>query len=279
MAFPTDAGRPGRGLRALTGPRLAAFAPRLAEAAAAVVIGLLAARIIWFVLYGASPALDLPVRSAEAAATRGAVSATARPADIFRDASRPQAEISEDALPRTSLDLVLYGVRAGADPRSGSAIIEAGAAGQRAIPAGGRIAEGVTLEEIREDRVIISRRGVREALMLRAREGDAAPGAASQPAAPAATASGEAPLPRLMDGLRAHSEDGAFAGIRVEDDPVPDLISALGLQAGDIITALDGHALDTPEARAILSSFPRQAPAELTVRRRGETISLRASQP
>jgi type II secretion system protein C len=243
------------------------------------VIGLLAARIIWFALYGASPALDLPVRSGETVGTRGAVSATARPADVFRDASRPQAEVSEDALPRTSLDLVLYGVRAGGDPRAGSAIIEAGADGQRAIAAGGRIAEGVTLEEVREDRVIISRRGVREVLMLRPREGDAASEAGSRPAAPPAAASGEAAALRLMDGLRAHTENGGFAGIRVEDDPVPDLISALGLQAGDIITALDGHALDTPEARAILSSFPRQAPAEFTVRRRGETISLRASQP
>jgi general secretion pathway protein C len=170
-------------------------------------------------------------------------------------------------------------VRAGGDPRSGSAIIEAGAAGQRAIPAGGRIAEGVTLEEIREDRVIISRRGVREAVMLRPREGDTASGTASRAPSPPAAASGEVPAPRLMDGFRAHSENGAFAGIRVEDDPVPDVIAALGLQAGDVITALDGHALGTPEARAILSSFPRQAPAELTVRRRGETISLRASQP
>jgi hypothetical protein len=110
MAFPTDAGRPAGGLRALSSARLATFGPRLAEALAAIAIGLLAARIVWFVLYGASPALDLPVRAGEPVAAGGSMSSTARPADIFRDASRPQAPVSAEALPRTSLDLVLYGV-------------------------------------------------------------------------------------------------------------------------------------------------------------------------
>lgn len=250
-----------------------------AELAAVCTLAWLAARLVWFVLYGAVDDPGIAARPVAAIdrADRPADAASGLAADLFRDRRAASAAPDVDRLPQTQLNLVLYGARTGRGPSSGSAIVEAGAAGQRSIPAGAEIIDGVVLEAVYETHVVINRRGVREALYLREDARPASPG--QDRAALPAPAGNPAPAasPASMDGLRAQIENGRFAGLRVEDDPVPEHLAALGLRAGDIVVAIDGRSLAGAGAADFAAAFPDRSISTLTVRRSGETLTLEAS--
>jgi general secretion pathway protein C len=79
--------------------------------------------------------------------------------------------------PATQLQLTLLGVWAGKDPRRGRAIIADAAGVETSLSVGREVAPGVILDQVLKDRVVLSRGGSSEVLML-ARE-RIAPAAAS----------------------------------------------------------------------------------------------------
>ncbi len=68
--------------------------------------------------------------------------------------------------PETQLQLTLLGVWAGRDPRIGRAIIADAAGVETGFKVGAEVAPGVVLDQVLKDRVVLSRSGAAEVLML-----------------------------------------------------------------------------------------------------------------
>ncbi|MEQ8405015.1 MAG: type II secretion system protein N [Oceanicaulis sp.] len=282
QAIPSPAGRDARHQRA------AGLAARAAEIALVLVIAWLAAQALWFIVYGAEARrMDIAP-----AGTGGASTAAVRDLSaletftVFASRGRPEAATAAQA-PETRLNLTLRGVRTGASPLDGSAVIEAPGQGQRALAAGAQIADGVRLVEIHPDRVIINRRGARETIFLReeARRNARAAAAPRPAAGPAAAAQAAGPTrdaasfdpDAWIDGLRLEPVlDGAtMRGLRVRDASRAELLNAAGLQAGDVITRVNGVALDgAAAARTVAQSFQSAGDVRLEIERDGAPVSL-----
>ncbi|MGY6663271.1 MAG: type II secretion system protein N [Glycocaulis sp.] len=234
------------------------------ELALVVLAGALLASLVWTFLYGSyttalpAPSAAIDARSSQSAARMTSASATG----LFRQAGRSAAP-SVEILPESRLGFALFGVRTGATPQEGSAIIEAGAAGQRSYRAGSALQDGVTLDAVHSDRVVISRNGSREVLYLseRARTRRTVPAEPLQAVALAGISLSPHPLQSGGEGLRI--------------DNIPPALSALGLQPGDIIASVEGEAL-SPERVSALSAGLADGtlPASLQFERGGERLSL-----
>jgi general secretion pathway protein C len=263
------------------------------------VLAFILAQGVWLVIYG-DAVRPLSVDTDTALSVSGGARATdlsiLSSSGLFEEPANESITAPVIA-PQTRLNLTLRGVRSGTDPRSGAAFIETPRSGQRSYGVGDEIADGVELEEIYEDRVIISRRGARESLFIsedaarRAREAAAAPRTAQTPMRSDAEATGDNPVlgsnaggdtagidaDALMDGLRLMPEvvDGQVRGFRVRENSDPALLSAVGLRAGDIITALNGERLTSVEAaQRALALIETQARLSLALERGGQPMNI-----
>ncbi|XBQ16689.1 MAG: type II secretion system protein N [Oceanicaulis sp.] len=261
------------------------LAARAAELVLAAVIGVIAAQALWFALYGgAAQPIDVGAGQAGGASTDAGPRvdlAVLSQSGLFAAREAGPAPVVPDA-PETRLNLTLRGVRTGADPQSGSAVIETPGAGQRALAVGMEIAPGVVLREIYPDRVIIDRRGARESLFLREEAARRAAGAPRPvaPAAPAAAPGSGLTAEDWIDGLRLEPvlEAGGLSGFRIGEGTSARLLQASGLQPGDVVTSLNGVALTNAEAvRSALTAFESTDTARFTVRRAEETLTLSVS--
>ena len=260
--------------------RAGAILRAAAEVALVALIGVILARAIWFGVYGAEiDRLDL-----DPSLMPQAASARAEPADLsvlnegrlFAGAAAPAAAVVEDA-PETQLDLTLHGVRRGGDAQSGAAIIEAPGEGQRTLPVNAEIAPGVTLEAIYPDRVIINRRGARESLYLREERARQTSLLRASEAPQLAITDTATPPPEPLTredwtrGLRLRpAEDGS--GYRVLADSEPRLLERAGLQAGDLITAINGRPLSGPADA--LERLGQGSSARFTLLRDGDARTI-----
>lgn len=259
-------------------------AARLGEVLAVAVLAVIAARALWLVAYGpdARPADIEPAGLENAASAPSAVDLSAlEGADLFAPV---QGDAVAQALPETQLNLTLRGVRRGAAPGAGSAVIETPGQGQRTLPLGAEIVDGVTLEEIHEARVVINRRGARENLFLREearqraqasliRSGDApAPVAQAAPQRAAAPALSEDDRTGWLSALRlSRTERGYRVGAAAEAR----VLSALSLQPGDEIVAVDGRPLsEAARALDLFEDLEDVDGASLTVRRDGRAVEI-----
>lgn len=278
--------------------RAVRWAARIAEIGLVAFLAFIAAQALWLFIYGdAVRPLDLDAEAGGSGVEAARVSdlSSLSGAGLFAVRGGVETQTSQ-VLPETRLNLVLRGVRRGGDPRSGAAFIEVPGEGQRALGAGDAITDQVFLEEIYDDRVIINRRGVRESLFLseeaaRRAQSGAAP-AASRAPAPAARPAGEpSPLsgqPMLslaqeldpedwIEGLRLAPElhDGRITGFRVRDSSHLEVLRAAGLIPGDIVTAINGERLNSPDAAArALALFETTDRIALTVLRDGAPVQI-----
>ena len=208
--------------------------------------------------------------------------------------------------------LVLRGTFAGSDPASGIAVIAAAGEPERAVRAGEDVVAGVRLAEVHADRVVLSRNGVEETLVLprdrnfapadvvrptpgRASSRTAAPAGAGS--APATRSSGSAPpasdaqqaLARLrrdpaelarrvqvvpvMDGTR-------MAGVRLAAGGDAALLGQLGLQPGDVVTAVNGLPVDSlARGQDIMAGLANARSVRVTVQRGGTPTDLTIALP
>ena len=250
-------------------------------------IAWIAAQAFWFAVYG-TDALNLTLEASSfAASDTGRTMSRSRPSagGLFASIDAPESA-GEPAPPETRLNLELRGVRAGADPYSGAAVMESPGQGQRVLAAQSEIVAGVRLVEIHPDRVIINRRGVRETVYLR-EEGRRAIRAASAAApaleAEAAAESQEAAVPPELsardwiDGLSLEPflAGGRMVGLRVRSASRADVLHASGLTEGDIIRAVNGTALDGLDAaRRVAQVFDTAERIELQIERDGALVTL-----
>ncbi|HUO80675.1 MAG TPA: type II secretion system protein N [Steroidobacteraceae bacterium] len=180
--------------------------------------------------------------------------------------------------------LVLAGTVATGDPRQGLALIGRTAASATLFSTDGGGAEGIRLREVYADRVVIERGGARETLHLpRSWVG----GGATLARAPGVATSGVRELsnaeknraamtpaalrqrdPRgeLFRAWARIDEQGQVVGYRVLPGRDRKRFEASGLRVNDLITSVDGVALDgTPRAQVMLTAMVTQPVKGATV--------------
>lgn len=237
----------------------------------------IAARLIWLIAFGAS-ATDFQQDPADAGPRFGGAPSyqadltQLAETDLFADrrAGPVDAAPVAAAIQETSLDLTLRGIRRGATPDSGGAIIQIPGGRQSFFAVGAEVLDGVTLEEVHVDHVLIRRRGIAESLFLRDED---TPRAAAAPAA----AGGQS-----VAGLfRAEPvrEGNRLTGYRVSEAS-PALLSATGLRNGDVILAVDGRpATDISDLPALFRRLREEDGFTLSINRGGLPLTLQVDLP
>ncbi|MFZ2236324.1 MAG: type II secretion system protein N [Dokdonella sp.] len=300
-------------------PLLARVGQRWIERAALLVSVLLIVAIVWCCVRialamwprGDAAANVTPARLSEANSSAPTVSVSRW--HLFGNAGAGVANLR--TLPASTLALALRGTVAERDPTTGVAVIGDGQ-NERAYRVGDEIDTGVSLVEVHTDHVVISRDGTRESLILpREAAGAVQPGpifdlsaantSARKPAtANSATTSASTPVPytppqlangavdweKSLEQVRNNPaqftqlaapviQDGKLLGMRVRGlDPAT--MTKLGLEAGDLVTAVNGIAIDSPKRAAeILASVQNAASVRVTVQRNGQPVEVTVGKP
>jgi general secretion pathway protein C len=195
----------------------------------------------------------------------------------------PHGTVTDANAPQTSVQLVLAGVLALPDPKRGLAIIGPNPGAAKLYTVGSALPGGVNLYAVYPDRVLIDRGGVIESLLLPKKllPGSTAPVAAAPGQSPAqrlaALAQGNSGLLGGLVRAQAVFAGGKLAGYRIFPGGRASVgsFTQLGLRPGDLVTAVNGTALDDPNrANEILQTLSSAASASLTVQRNGQSMDL-----
>jgi general secretion pathway protein C len=280
-----------------------AYLPKAVAVVLAIAIAWQLAAMTAALLPGEPPDQPVPL------VTRGpSQGATAAPADLevlrathlFGIAPERSAEeefvpvVDVVDAPETTLNLELTGVVFADVNELSMAIITSGRNEEKLYGIDDTIenASGATLYRVHRDRVILNRGGRLETLRLPREEA-----AATRPAARAARRQGSnsstatAPLrqvisdnaSRLTDIIRLapHVENGQVVGFRVNPGREEEIFTALGLQAGDVVTDINGLALNDPSrGLQAFEALGESTMANVTVLRNGspEVLVIDTSQ-
>jgi general secretion pathway protein C len=252
--------------------------PRIATWVLALALGVQAALIVTDLAGGGGKAAAVARRPVQARQLDLAAITSAR---LFGAA--PVAQQDGANAPATSMPLVLTGIIAGNDPQNGLAILGANAQSAKVYAVGDTIAGGPKLHSVYSDRVLIDREGQLESLALPHQVSATAP-----PPSSAAFQSAENPVERMR---RMISEQPGLIGDVIRPQPVMDhghlngfrvypgrnrpAFNALGLHAGDQVTAINGTPLDDRDrSEQILRTLSSASEARVTVIRGGQQQDL-----
>jgi len=252
-------------------PRWRERLPAALEIALVLLLATQAARLVWIALAPTGPFGTRLPGTDDATATTAAL---ATHGDLFF-----RQVTAATAGGAAALGYTLFGVRAAG--AHGSAILGKDGV-QHAYRIGDALAPGLLLDAVAADHVVLRNGATRHRLEMSARSLASTQVAAAlpsgRPLTGAPSASAVAPGQLLAQaGLRAH-EDGGYAVIPRGDGA---LLRRAGLEAGDVVLAVDGESL-TPER---LGELPKHLQgrdqATLTIRRDGttRTVTLGAGQP
>ena len=263
---------------------LAASGPLLATAVLVILLAAQLASLLWHFLSPADGGVSTP------AGTDAAAAPVVDLASIVNAHLFGIAAISGDpsAAPATTASLVLAGTLAGRDPEQGWAIIGASAQAGRVYAVGATLPGGSRLAAVYPDRVILDRNGIRESLSLPRLTG----GAGAVPVAYNPGAAGNVQGASLADSVRqllvqdpaAANEilrpqpvfaGGQLRGYRVYPGRNRAQFSKLGLQPGDLVTAVNGAEITDPSrGLEMLRSVGQGAALNLTIDRNGQQQHL-----
>lgn len=271
--------QPAGGLRA----GVANAGPALATLVFVVLLAAQLASLIWRVLGSAEPELPVLPPSVEGAAPAVDLTAIVN-AHLFGIAA---ATGDPGDAPATSANLTLAGTLAGLNPEQGWAIIGASGQAARVYATGASLPGGTRLLAVYPDRVILDRNGARESLLLPRLTGGGggAAAAAYVPAAAAPQASLADSVRQLMAQDPAAANEllrpqpvfagGSLRGYRVYPGRNRAQFASLGLQPGDLVTAVNGAALDDPNRGIeILRGIGQGSAVTLTIDRNGQQQQL-----
>lgn len=277
--------------------------PHLPKAASVLLIVLIAlslAQMTWRLATPGAPTTQANARSTASAPTRQAQIDHARriaDAHLFGLANAPAAN-SAIAAPDTKLNLTLHGLLAtGGD--DALAIISTGRGKEMIYALGGTLPGGARLNAVYGDRVILERGASLETLRLpkdkqtgfsleQSDEGEA-------DLSPPTQLSADEELGRSLQSYREKalkdpaqlisllqaepvSENDRFIGFRLNPGSDAPLFSQLGLEPGDIVTGINGMALERPEQG--INAMRRLINANeinLTINRNGVEITIQQS--
>lgn len=215
-----------------------------------------------------------------------------------------QAAVESKAV-NTQLNLILVGVMEGSDEQSSRAIITSGDkqdvyAVNDALPVG----NNVTLSKVMSDRVIISNNGQYESLWLYQTDPNAppisqvsmSPAIVPQPAVfPSGRPSTMGPemqspqdrggdQPALAEvsrnlsdvvAMSIHRENGQVIGYKIRPGRDAEKFKSAGLQADDIVTAINGMPLNNPaKIMEVYKNMGNTTAASLEIKRGGSVITV-----
>lgn len=238
---------------------------------------------------GLPPPVSLGLQGKSPAEERPSMRAVAN-AHLFGHADAPRDDLAAAAVdaPETRLNLKLRGILAADEPRYSRAIITSG--NQDMVYAvGDAVAGGASVEAVLADRVLLRRGGRLETLRLPRESMDSgvtrtetAPPVPQAPDMADLRAEIAADPTKLSDLIRYSPvlEDGAVRGYRIYPGRDRARFSQLGLQPGDIVTAINGVDLSDPrQAAEMMNSLTEASDVTLTVERNGvpQQVSLSAS--
>ncbi len=272
--------------------------PMAVSLAAVILIGYYVARLVWLVFpAGPLEPWQPPQRLAASGPAKSGPAnyATITAAHLFGEISTEAPPVTGDAAlnaPETTLSLQLRGAIAADDPRFAHAIIADGSGTEQVYFVNATLPGGATVQQIQADRVILARAGQLEVLRL-PREGQAgaSPGAFS-PAPPRPAA---APVQQNVQELVAQNAqgflevvrpqpfmpNGQLKGYRIYPGPNRQQFAALGLRAGDLVTEINGIALNNPaQGMEVFRSLGDAPQVTVTVERDGQpqVLSLNMTQ-
>lgn len=260
-----------------------------------IVIGWQLARIGWLLVPSSEPAGLPPVPASSRAAPESSVSSVSVDrivaAELFGKvtADEPVAIVEQEDAPDTQLSLELKGTVSASDADRALAIIAERGGAERVYFVGDAVPGGASLHAVYPDRVLLRRAGRLEALRLpRSDESAATRPAAAVRAAPAPT---RTPTPRaatvqevVRQGAAALTEiirpqpvfkDGRQQGYRVYPGRQRQQFAQLGLRPGDLVTQINGMALDDPaRGMEIFRGLADATSVTVTVDRNGEIEML-----
>ncbi|RYD14537.1 MAG: hypothetical protein EOP90_12915 [Lysobacteraceae bacterium] len=259
-------------------------------------------RVAWaLVPRGDAASEPAPLRSAGRAAPSAAPSVARW--HLFGEAPRTLAGRPGGA---STLALVLRGTFAGRDPKDGIAVIDHAGEGERAWRVGDEVVPGVRLSAVHADRIVLVREGIEETLALprdsalapadvvratpaRVRGGETAAPSVARGAKPAPAPAASLPIDEWRRDPQALMRrvqvvpvlaDGKLAGVRLSAGTDAALLEQVGLQQGDVVTAVNGVAVDSVErGRQIIEGIGNANSVRVTVLRSGKptevTVGLR----
>jgi general secretion pathway protein C len=261
-----------------------------------------AAKLVWRIIpepqLSATPTVSRAPVISSSSGQNGVNIAKIQQLNLFGNAAakpaEPVAEVTD--APETRLNLTLTGVVASSEQEAGTAIIE-NRGSQAVYGLGEKIEDtNATLQKVYNDRVII-KNGVRnETLMLdgidydeanRRREMQARNRPEpqeeeedtvelSEEALEATAALRERPA-NFTDfiSISPKTEEGQLIGYQVSPGKEPELFKSAGLQAGDVITQINGLDLtDLQQSQEALSELRNAQTLELTIIRDGSLTTL-----
>ena len=176
----------------------------------------------------------------------------------------------------TSLNLVLFGVRANESSGGGSAIIAGEDGIQNSFAVGEEVAPGVTLDAVAFDHVILSRGGVKESLYLdqSVPAETFSPSGASPQAAPAASEAEGLNAQTLQKaiGFAPRNEGGRVTGLVLKAQDDGTMLKLAGFQAGDVVVAVNGRPVSS--ATDVIAQFRPGARISVEVERGGSKVPI-----
>ena len=265
--------------------RLQGNGPRLVSLALAALIAVELARIAISLLSGG------PVKSPQPVPTRAAPRAQHAALDVqgvvsahLFGVAAPDASLQDPAnAPQSTANLVLAGTIASQDPKRGVAIISDG--GPSKVYSVGDNVGGATLHSVYLDHVILDRGGALETLLLPRLLG---PGMR----APAVVrrSGGDARTVAAVDNIRRMVQQdpgildqvmrtvpsydnaaGRLRGFRAYPGRNRQIFNKLGLKPGDLVTAINGTALDDPQrSQDVFNTIQTSDHVTVTLERGGQ---------
>jgi len=256
--------------------------PWLVSATLCALIAVDLARASMTLFFGGLPEAPLPAAAINTprAPERPAVDVhSILAARLFGVPAADPAAQDPTGAPRPASHLLLAGTLATDNPTTGLAIISD--SGPAQVYKVGASVGGASLQSVYRDRVILSRNGTSETLVLpKPPLGKGTPAAAAA-AAPSMTESGRnaADVMRTSATLRP---DGKLRGFRVYPNGNRVAFDKSGLRGGDLVVAVNGTSLEDQDrntGQEMLNTLVASGTATLTIMRNGERRDITVFAP
>lgn len=262
--------------------RISRILANLLLVALVLYLGIALARVTWLLAWN-----DRPVPIAPSQVSAGAAPSLDYPMASYDFFGRPAAnsgvaDVVKESAPETGLRLRLEGVLVGQRSEESGAIV-AGSNGETAYYRVGDVLPGnAELVEVEGSRILLRRNGRYESLTFE----DAADTGMVAEASPEPAESDAATF--LADARAQLDTRGAAALGRYGLKPVDDsgasgyvydgsnaMLNAVNLQAGDVITAINGQRLgDIEQDKSLLEDWKNQSQLDIEIERDGSILTI-----
>jgi general secretion pathway protein C len=261
------------------------FAPLLNLALAAVLgYQSTTAVLAWYAPLPPLPPVPVTIARATPLPPARVDSARLAAAHLFGQPSpSPVVARAPTTAPATKLDLRLKGVLADSEGR-GLALIRLPTGESKVFSIGQGVSGNIALHSIYADKVLLARNGQYETLRLEGKDPEKQLVTRQPDAAPLRDYRQEI-LRKPEDigrylRLRPARQGDLFIGYSLYPGKEVDILNELGLQAGDIVTAVNGTVLDSPlKGLDILQQLAQAQSVNLEILRNGSKVSLNVALP